>query len=504
MHRALTISEILYATFSYISYDTPHLDVSDNGCTISHNTLTALAVTCRTFQDPALAVRWRGLYGVKPLLLVFPRDLWLFSDDTDGDQDDVEWELARLPSEEEWIRFERYTSRVRYIVIRTGDLDGVVHVMAALSMKYLPHPSQLLFPRLQSLVWAGRGTAGLPLVHLFLPPSLRCLELEFQGGIQLGVPEMLLLLEHQCPIFTELRIVGLDDEPHAVAVSRALETRSWGKLETLHCGHIDESALLHLARLPTLKNLSIHLPPSMSAFVAFKNGFTSLQILNLLVDDIGAIISFLGKITTTATAFIIVSHRLRLTFVSGGVKKHFDVTLDIAALRPLLSFSKLKSVYLDGLCSFNLNDDTLLELANAWPQLEKLALNQYTGWKRRSGITFKGLALLLRACPLLDTLALSLDAIQLSSISLTRPGEGIHNQKIKVINLGDSIIENPAAVALILRDLFSSLKYVDAWCSVYGREEVKSRYKPLWDDVGSHLRIGQNYERGKHGTAVNR
>ncbi|KAH7913863.1 hypothetical protein BJ138DRAFT_539785 [Hygrophoropsis aurantiaca] len=81
-----------------------------------HITLTALAVTCRTFRDPALAVRWRRLYGVRPLIHLFPGDIWL-SYDPDGDQDDEALEFTRLPSEEEWIRFESYTSRIREIKI---------------------------------------------------------------------------------------------------------------------------------------------------------------------------------------------------------------------------------------------------------------------------------------------------------------------------------------------------------------------------------------------------
>ncbi|KAH7916506.1 hypothetical protein BJ138DRAFT_282798 [Hygrophoropsis aurantiaca] len=533
MHHALTISEILYETFSYLPEFSPYLDVSyDNpGGSRGHKTLAALAVTCRTFRDPALAVRWRRLYGVKPLLFLFPTDIWLISDDPDGDQDDVESKLARLPSKEEWIRFESYTAYIREILIGPGAFNGIVQVMAALSMKYLPHPSRHLFPKLQSLIWITQETTGLPLVHLFFPPSLRCLDLEFRGSMQLGVPAMLLLLEYQCPIFTQLRISGLDDDEQDVAtVSRALESRSWRQLETLHCTQIDESALLHLAQLPTLKDLSIHLPGSVSTTVTSNKGFINLHTLSLVAEDITAAIPFLWsaqlllkslQITLSARKSQLLplplsSLQQLFSSISKGLSptrltqieirrwcddQHFDITLDITTLQPLLVFSKLKHVCLDDLCSFDLNDDALTELANAWPHLEELVLNHCTGWRRTSGITFKGLASLLRACPMLHTLALSIDATQLSFISSTSPGEVIQNDRIKTIDLGDSIIENPAAVALILDDLFWALKHVDAW-RMYSRGDEKLRYEPLWDEVNMHLLIGKS--RKQHEAIVTR
>ncbi|KAH7908351.1 hypothetical protein BJ138DRAFT_991961, partial [Hygrophoropsis aurantiaca] len=74
MHHALTISEIVHEIFSYLPGPTPYLEVYPDGGT-NHKSLAALAVTCRAFLDPALAVRWRRLCGLKPFIVLFPNDI---------------------------------------------------------------------------------------------------------------------------------------------------------------------------------------------------------------------------------------------------------------------------------------------------------------------------------------------------------------------------------------------------------------------------------------------
>ena len=76
MHRCLLISEILETIFSsgYLSPDvssslltswTPQYEAyfADR-----KSTLYALAMTCRTFKEPALDALWSILYSIEPLL----------------------------------------------------------------------------------------------------------------------------------------------------------------------------------------------------------------------------------------------------------------------------------------------------------------------------------------------------------------------------------------------------------------------------------------------------
>ncbi|KAH7908354.1 hypothetical protein BJ138DRAFT_1206883 [Hygrophoropsis aurantiaca] len=428
--------------------------------------------------------------------------------------------FADVPSTEEWARFESYTFRVREIQLYDEDIERLSHFMAGLSMEYLSRPSQHLFPNLQSLKWGSpEYTTQLPLaIPLFLPPSLRCLELDFDSDDSMEpgeVQAMLSLFEYQCIMLTQLRIRGLYPGSSGcgrlAAVLRALKSRSCQQLEILDCSLVNDSILSHLAQLPTLKDLSVELPAPISNTIASNKGFANLQTLRLEAWDIDIIISFLWStqlsldclqiyLSPTSESKPLLSSPQQLFYcISNGLchssltqivieiwwhPEPIDAILDITTLRPLLLFSKLEHLRLNIVCSIDLNDENLMELANAWPRLQTLVFNEKFGWQRTSGITFQGLASLLRVCPLLDTLALSIDATRLGFASSTRPGEEFCNGKITTIYLGDSIIDNPTAVASILQGLFPSLTAV-AHCCAYRPD--KTQYAPLWAEVNSHL-----------------
>ncbi|KAH7910311.1 hypothetical protein BJ138DRAFT_1009053 [Hygrophoropsis aurantiaca] len=491
MHRALTISEIVHEIFSYLSEPGGRYLDAAHKHSVGHTTLAALAVTCRTFVEPALAERWRKLRGLDSLISLFPRDVWETYDPNDLD-------FARFPSNDEWVRFESYTSRIREIKISRGAFKAMVNVMATLSLKYHSNPSQYLFPNLQTLSWHSRCKTEFPFVHLFFPPLLRCLTLGFEGDDTMA-SRLLLLFNHQCPMLTQLRLSGTVSITHTPAVSRA-------QLISLQCGQIDTSALKYLANSATLKNLSVYLSDPSSICVVPEGGFANLQTLSLTAGDTSAVVSFLlpTQLSLKSIKVRIIFHEsqpllalpLQQLFsrLSTGLchtrltQIHLlrsdtcpqDGSLDIAALRPLFSFSKLRYVRIGGLCLFGLSDEALAELADAWPHLEELMLNRRSGWRRTSEITFKNLKSLIRACPLLQTLALAIDATQLNVASSTTPGEDIHNDNIETLNLEDSIIGDPPAVALILCDLFWSLKKVVA----SPRSTVHAQ---LWGEVNSRL-----------------
>ncbi|KAH7908352.1 hypothetical protein BJ138DRAFT_371077 [Hygrophoropsis aurantiaca] len=403
--------------------------------------------------------------------------------------------------------------------LRCENLKSLSHFMATLSMKYRSRPSHHLFPNLQSFVWESQETQ-VSLAHLFLPPSLRCLELDFDYMMQPGARTILLFLECQNIQLTQLciRISPSDGSPRMLAaVLQALKSRSCQQLGILDCGLVDESILSYLAQLPTLKDLSVELRASISNTIASNKGFANLQALSLDAGGgggIGAVISFLEVWSAQLSLYSIAitfsaaresqiwlpSVQQVISRISNGLCRSsltrieirnggFNLTgrvhapLDITTLRPLLSFSKLEHLRLNVICSVDLNDDNLTELANAWPRLKTLVLNEYNGWQRTSGISFTGLATLLRACPLLEELALSIDATQLTFASTTRSGEEIRNDKITTIGLGDSTIDNPAAVASILRGLFRALTAVThfGFCASY------DDMVPLWDEVNSLL-----------------
>ncbi|KAH7913861.1 hypothetical protein BJ138DRAFT_539644 [Hygrophoropsis aurantiaca] len=398
-------------------------------------------------------------------------------------------------------------------------LQGHSPFMATLSMRYLYSPSHAqhhLFPNLLELRWCSQKTTELPFSPFF-PPSLRSLALDFYYGDDNDdddniAPLLLLLLESECLALTQLHIHGSfrRDNEHIQTLSRALESRSCRHLEPLDCGEIDEPALWHLAQLPIFKNLAVRLPARISAHMACSDWFVGLHTLSLSARNATSINLFLqlaplslkrikinilgaglsppsSSTQLPSTLSTRLCHKLLTSIETTPTfpQPRPEATLDTTTLRPPRIFPKPKCLRIDRLCPFELNDDGLTELATAWP-LEELILGHTGGWLRTSEITFKGLASLLRACPLLHTLALAIDATQLGSISSTRPE--VLNDKIKKLQLTNSTIEKPAAVALILEDFFGSLKAVDAWSMNSQMDRrLHLQYRPLWDEVNSVL-----------------
>ncbi|KAH7909611.1 hypothetical protein BJ138DRAFT_208021 [Hygrophoropsis aurantiaca] len=87
MHRVLAISDIVDEIFSHFS------ELNLGRCSSAFcphdmktsRTLAALAATCRTFRDPALAVRWRRLCGVRPLIQLFNSATWSYDAENNAD-----------------------------------------------------------------------------------------------------------------------------------------------------------------------------------------------------------------------------------------------------------------------------------------------------------------------------------------------------------------------------------------------------------------------------------
>jgi hypothetical protein len=65
MHHSLQITEVLSHIFEYVFND-------EQG----QRNISALALTCQAFRDPALAILWRQMTSLVPLIKCFPSDLW--------------------------------------------------------------------------------------------------------------------------------------------------------------------------------------------------------------------------------------------------------------------------------------------------------------------------------------------------------------------------------------------------------------------------------------------
>ncbi|KAH7905925.1 hypothetical protein BJ138DRAFT_1130230 [Hygrophoropsis aurantiaca] len=537
MHRALTIPEILDEIFSYYHIQATdwHLDRS-----AKHRTLLALALACRTFQDHAIAALWRQLIGFRQPILSFlgnvvePPNLPVTADHWDQ----LGWKLCQSLSREDWNRFEKYTSHVREITIGYGDFQGLSNFMAFLSVKYLPRGSQgHLFPKLQSLTWRADRTTELPFIHLFAaPPSLRTLTLDFYGTEDtlwlLSILECH-LLSLTCLYLVEFDTIDLTDEYHT-AFSRAMESRSCQGLESFHANVMDAPALQKLAHLPNLKELKVFIVRNSSGMVSDnQNGFSNLKTLRIYDCQIDFIVSFFRSAQMPLESIVLdachhdpeaaqppilvqsslgdlissIASQPCQTSLTELEVQYFpdsngsDRLNSPLSITTLFAFSNLRLCHVEireidsavAGPTFDLNDDALVQMAAAWPYLETLIFKHRAGFHNTSKITFNGFASLLRGCPLLKTLTLSVDATQLDYAFTA----GVLNSWVQDLDLLDSIIEEPTTVALILADLFGSLEQVNTW------HRDSELYQPLWDEVNSILERMREEAEGSEGSQMN-
>jgi len=140
------------------------------------------------------------------------------------------------------------------------------------------------------------------------------------------------------------------------------------------------------------------------------------------------------------------------------------------------------------MCGFQLDDEAIMTLGKAWPNLQILHLGTHFGWGRK-GISLKALVSLIDNCPDLNTLNVVIDGVLVKDYSLDRPGgpKGIHNEAINSLTIGDSRIQKKVAlVAAFLSDILPNVDEISAWKSIQleGRADAR-KYRKRWNEVAN-------------------
>jgi hypothetical protein len=130
----------------------------------------------------------------------------------------------------------------------------------------------------------------------------------------------------------------------------------------------------------------------------------------------------------------------------------------------------------------SISSDGLCELVGTWPKLETFRCYNYdddTDHACTTPPTFHGLVKLLRFCLQLLHLSLVIDTTQLDGINVRSPGNEIRSDKLQERALGNSPIDSPLNMALVLTSLFRDLEEVnlDPWNSTPLRSLVNYRNK---------------------------
>ncbi|KAH8103100.1 hypothetical protein BXZ70DRAFT_772036 [Cristinia sonorae] len=161
------------------------------------------------------------------------------------------------------------------------------------------------------------------------------------------------------------------------------------------------------------------------------------------------------------------------------------------AVKPLLRFPIIQHLDLGGHWCWDLDDDFMRELANAWPDLEVLRLDVTRNRPVTSRITVSGLEALVQYCPRLRDLDLTFSGTipkvlvhhSIGTVELDVLAGGKQNEVLTCIGEGCSDVDSPVELAAILGRMFPELRVLEA---------AKHSFRKQWREVRDHLPANLN------------
>ena len=529
MHNALLISEVLGCIVDYLAEDTvrnppdkfPAKDARKTG----RRALAVLSRTCRALSEPALDALWRRLHSLEPLLLCLPTKasyddatvdgalVWHFSSE---DAQYLQYHPNQPPfSDEEWNIVLRYAPRVQELSLEYEHLSMKI-------LQSLWFRTTLLLPNLRKLRWMYEDYTAIASIRLLLSPSLVHLHVWLDGGDHSSVLGFLECYHTLCPNLKSLHFGHLCRFPHVTAaISRAISRSP--NLESLGCDPINEAALIHIAESRCLKKFNASLlnyqPDDLRSLASHVTPdhppFENLRVLELRVEDLSSIIPYLAShhqpfeevsfdfrmyppSEVFHEFFTALSsptrrktlRRIRLLCLGLRRRRHglgSSQLVTFQVLSPLMTFN-LRELDVNINNPVSLNDDELVRLVQAWPELDTFNFNQCSGWDIRPSFqipTLRGLLLLLARCPKLRDLGLCFDARNIPSLSGDE--SSIRNTAIARLSVGNSPIQGPiAGVAHFLIEHLPSLIALPSWTSFSGKSSLE--YRQMWRQVDKQIR----------------
>ncbi|KAG2141082.1 hypothetical protein DEU56DRAFT_283068 [Suillus clintonianus] len=506
MNQALLVPEVLLDIFAHLnqigepSYGRETL--------LSRQSLAALAMTCKTFYEPAMDFLWSNMSGLLPLLgcvprlhpMIYPRA-------------QQSWSRGIEPlSEHERNQFLRHSARVRFFNVSS---DADFHLLHAFPF------DTCVFPKLQSLSWVVVFTRYL---HFFLSPTLR------NCYIALVQPDLAQkFIGTRCANLEDLDIVTMGTMAQATHLSETI--CSCTGLIHLQCPPLDSAAWKHLSTVPTLLTVSIYQesfpgPPSKLdmhnlSSATFLN-VTTLRFSYASVADVTAVIQhsefpslkefeLIVHVLPVVEALPLLHalsqckacHTLENIAISDDnteIEEHPD---DIAiydddteiedhpgdslvVTRELLGFTQLRTLRIFVHCPIYLDNDILCEALSSWPNLRSLCL--YDHHPRPPKVTFRGLFAALRLCPDLHTLRVGVDAMNIDIDPIDPTAESFQHTSLNQLTIYPSPVGDSEVVARIIFFMLPNVHHNTYLSSLWG--DVNARLKSL--KSSSSLSTGEN------------
>ncbi|KAG1846073.1 hypothetical protein DFJ58DRAFT_501358 [Suillus subalutaceus] len=510
--RCIMIAELRWNIFDLVA--PPDMPVSDaEGTWVfldMRKTLLALALTCKSFTEPALDLLWRHLGGLEPLIKCLPQSLWK--------QDGEKLEFQSSITLDDWSIFCKYNHRVRSLLNQCHERYSKNTICGAEIWRVLSCPpfSLPLLPNLTSLTWAKASDQTFQYVRLFVTPKLTMLNISaaYYPPFTFGPSEQSIMLSiaKSCPSVSHLNFGWNRDEFTESVGDTSTVLQLWSQLTSVKTGIVSEAAILHLSNLPSLRVLKFTLPSTLVSADTRKLlqrlVFCALQELDISCKNMVFLDAFLEKLTITPKVLsFTITHgvgsaralpalisrlsnacahnslrQVRLSIT--GQPANRDTSIDAAAFQPLFAFNLRKFDFaVDGHCVVRMDDATLLQMAKAWPLLEDLSIIGYSNLNHL--VTPHSFVLLLWHCPRLVSVAVPINWFMIGMHDIPRDipyQEFSHNALSRLVLVG-SKMENPISVAAFISAIAPNVKSIrrdNAYDHDDDDDDIFSEVYPTW------------------------
>ncbi|KAG1809039.1 hypothetical protein EV424DRAFT_176368 [Suillus variegatus] len=405
MHRALLISEILSNIISHISVDERPGVWPFEYVTSSKPTLFALALTCRAFSEQALDALWNNFKGVEPLM----RCPGIIPAPQKSLQEDQCYPI--IPTETQLAIIARHGHRVRSLRVGTNYWRRDYITQAFL--RTMAGSFKVLVPNLRSLE-IGFPCGLLHLVPPLLGPRLQHFFINIRDYEKNGhhLHTVLQCLPSYCPSLESLVVLKSyhlfreREPPFVLPMSHAIQKMP--KLRTVTVPAITKDALVYLGGLPSVTNISSHLPAgsdledilgSSRNPKLFENVdsvdweikewrdvevFTRLWPHKLTSMTLRSEVKFDPSLLQVLCDSLHVREafkNLQYIYLSEPIpcRLSSSIIITINTIRSLFHLSQLRVVDIDTRSCLSIGANDLVEMAEAWHFLEVLLLNKTDG-----------------------------------------------------------------------------------------------------------------------------
>ena len=408
-------------------------------------TAVAMACCCQSFEDPALDALWETQYQLIPLLKTFPEDVWDEGKCTVSAQVShvisslnyfIRKHFRRLPKTPELARFRGYARRIRKLR-DFGVLGGVSPEVFSILQHF--SSNEPLLPNLKTLELLSITAEFVPFILSFVSPGTTHIDIVFSihNISKALVASVITIFSARCPNLQRISLHTLPRDPMITnAVSELLLTTNRNTLRTFNVDSpLTEEARGVAHRLPDLRCLTVVAERGTSLPSLMLPSLTKLIIKHDYDHDwLGWLEMFHGATLEKLESVRFDSKSEQIgdflgAFERAALAASVRNTLSDFALytqcpwnpkfSSLLSFTQMKNLTIrfpcDDGCSSRVDDNVIINLAQAMPKLESLRLGDTPCYRIPVGVTSKGLVVLAHHCPNLFSLCVHFQVASLST-----------------------------------------------------------------------------------------